>query len=119
MIGNIVMLKNRTSKEVEFMHDSKVYIVPPGDAVPMLRDAAMHGVNRCLFSWNTVTGITKSKLGIEGEHDTKDLGAKEIEREGATPKRIAASGPISNAVDGPRTATRRSCTHPTHRRPRV
>lgn len=60
----IVELVNRTSQDQVFTYNSREYKVPAKRSVHLERHCAVHGMNRCIYRLDPMTGSYHHKLGI-------------------------------------------------------
>ena len=50
-----MMVKNRTNRDVEFTFDGQVHVIKAKEVVPMVHEAAVHGIRKSVISFNPIT----------------------------------------------------------------
>lgn len=87
-MGNqISIVKNRTSKNVEFTYSGQVFIVPAREEVAMLAEVAAHGIRKSTISYNIANGTAVKALCLadspdaDAEIEPRVPGSELIERD--------------------------------------
>jgi len=61
----VVTVVNRTDKEIEFVFDSRPYIVPASGFLNTQDDAGWHGYYKCIAKLDPITNMALHLLGIK------------------------------------------------------
>lgn len=59
---SVVPVKNRSDRDVEFMCDGQVYIVPAGETVHLVEAVAKHGMRKSVVTLDPETGAVVKAL---------------------------------------------------------
>lgn len=68
----ILVVKNRTEKEFEFMCNGQVHVIPAGAEVPLPSDIAQFGINKSTISFNPITGRAIRALALAGTPEAEE-----------------------------------------------
>lgn len=63
---SVLLVKNRSDKDFEFMCDGQVYKMPAGKSVPLVSHVAMHGIRKSIITLNPMTGESVKALVLDG-----------------------------------------------------
>jgi len=65
----VLMVVNRTGKEIEFLHNSRPYIIPANGKRNMEEDAAWHGYHKCIAHLDPINNTALHLLGVKNMED--------------------------------------------------